>query len=97
LLAQVDALVAPTVPTVAWRANLSSDRAYPDYPGGTSIAGAANLCGAPALFLPNGFGEAGLPTSLQLTGRARSEAILLQLGMRFQARTNFHRQRPPGL
>jgi len=25
------------------------------------------------------------------------EAILLQLRMRFQARTNFHRQRPPGL
>jgi aspartyl-tRNA(Asn)/glutamyl-tRNA(Gln) amidotransferase subunit A len=97
LLAQVDALAAPTLPTVAWPADIPGDQAYPEYPGGTSIAGAANLCGAPALFLPNGFGEAGLPTSLQLTGRARSEAILLQLGMQFQARTNFHRQRPPGL
>jgi Asp-tRNA(Asn)/Glu-tRNA(Gln) amidotransferase A subunit family amidase len=97
LLAQVDALVAPTLPTVAWPADVPGDQAYPEYPGGTSIAGAANLCGAPALFLPNGFGEAGLPTSLQFTGRARSEAILLQLGMQFQARTNFHRQRPPGL
>jgi aspartyl-tRNA(Asn)/glutamyl-tRNA(Gln) amidotransferase subunit A len=97
LLAQVDALVAPTLPTVAWPADIPGDQAYPEYPGGTSIAGAANLCGAPALFLPNGFGEGGLPTSLQLTGRARSEAILLQLGMQYQGRTAFHRLRPPGL
>lgn len=97
LLAQVDAVVAPTLPTVAWPVGVPSDQAYLEYPGGTSIAGAANLCGAPALFLPDGFGEAGLPTSLQLTGRARSEATLLQLGMHFQARTDFHRRRPPGL
>jgi aspartyl-tRNA(Asn)/glutamyl-tRNA(Gln) amidotransferase subunit A len=97
LLAQVDAIVAPTLPTVAWPVEVPGDQAYPEYPGGTSIAGAANLCGAPALFLPNGFGEAGLPTSLQLTGRARSEATLLQIGMHFQARTDFHRRRPPGL
>jgi aspartyl-tRNA(Asn)/glutamyl-tRNA(Gln) amidotransferase subunit A len=97
LLAQVDAVVAPTLPTVAWPVGVPSHQAYPEYPGGTSIAGAANLCGAPALFLPNGFGEAGLPTSLQLTGRARSEATLLQVGMHFQARTDFHRRRPPGL
>jgi len=97
LLAQVDAVAAPTLPTVAWPVGVPSDQAYPEFPGGTSIAGAANLCGAPALFLPNGFGEAGLPTSLQLTSRARSEATLLQLGMHFQARTDFHRRRPPGL
>jgi aspartyl-tRNA(Asn)/glutamyl-tRNA(Gln) amidotransferase subunit A len=97
LLAQVDAVLAPAAATVAWPVDTPVDQAYPEYPGGTSIAGAANLCGAPALFLPNGFGEAGLPSGLQLTGRARSEAVLLQLGMHNQARTNFHRQRPPGL
>jgi len=36
-------------------------------------------------------------TKGQLTGRARSEATLLQLGMQFQARTTFHRRRPPVL
>ena len=45
----------------------------------------------------NGVGEAGLPTSLQLTGRVHSEAMLLAIGMHYQARTNFHRLRPPGL
>jgi aspartyl-tRNA(Asn)/glutamyl-tRNA(Gln) amidotransferase subunit A len=97
LLSRVDALLAPTLPTVAWPADVPVGQAYPEYPGGTSIAGAANLCGAPGLFLPNGFGEAGLPTSLQLTGRAGTESLLLELGMHFQARTDFHRRRPPGL
>ena len=97
VLGRVDALVAPTLPTVAWPVDTPTGEAYPDFPGGTDIAGAANLCGVPGLFLMNGTGEAGLPTSLQLTGRTHSEATLLAIGMHFQARTNFHRLRPPGL
>lgn len=97
LFARVDALAAPTLPTVAWPVDVALEQAYPEFPGGTSVAGAANLCGIPALFLMNGLGEAGLPTSLQLTGRAQSEAGLLEIGMHYQARTRFHRQRPPGL
>jgi Asp-tRNA(Asn)/Glu-tRNA(Gln) amidotransferase A subunit family amidase len=45
----------------------------------------------------NGLGEAGLPTSLQLTARALNEEILLNIGMQYQERTEFHRLRPPGL
>ena len=44
-------------------------------PRRSDIAGAANLCGVPGLFLMNGTGEAGLPTSLQLTGRAQQRHI----------------------
>ncbi|MBA3497924.1 MAG: amidase [Gemmatimonadales bacterium] len=97
LLSQVDAIAAPSLPTVAWPIDTAFDHAYPEFPGGTSSAGAANLCGAPGLFLMNGSGEAGLPTGLQLTGRTQTEATLLELGMQFQARTDFHRRRPPGL
>jgi aspartyl-tRNA(Asn)/glutamyl-tRNA(Gln) amidotransferase subunit A len=97
LLSQVDALAAPSLPTVAWPVDTPLEQAYPEFPGGTSIAGAANLCGVPGLFLMNGTGEAGLPTGLQLTGRAQTEATLLEIGMQIQSRTNFHRQRPPGL
>ncbi|HUR94895.1 MAG TPA: amidase [Gemmatimonadales bacterium] len=97
LLATVDAIAAPSLPTVAWPVETPLEQVYPEYPGGTSIAGAANLCGVPALFLMNGQGEAGLPTSLQLTGRAQAEATLLEIGMQVQQRTNFHRQHPPGL
>ena len=97
LLAKVDAIVAPTLPTVAWPIDAAFDKVYPDYPGGASIGGAANLCGVPGLFLMNGTGEGGLPTSLQLTGRALGEGVLLAIGRRHQQRTNFHRLVPPGL
>lgn len=97
LLAKVDAIVAPTLPTVAWPIDAAFDKVYPDYPGGASIGGAANLCGVPGLFLMNGTGEGGLPTSLQLTGRALGEGVLLAIGRRYQQRTNFHRLAPPGL
>jgi aspartyl-tRNA(Asn)/glutamyl-tRNA(Gln) amidotransferase subunit A len=97
LLAKVDAIVAPTLPTVAWPIDAAFDKVYPDYPGGANISGAANLCGVPGLFLMNGTGEGGLPTSLQLTGRALGEGVLLAIGRRYQQRTNFHRLAPPGL
>ena len=97
LLARVDAIAAPTLPTVAWPIDAAFDKVYPDYPGGANISGAANLCGVPGLFLMNGTGEGGLPTSLQFTGRALGEGTLLAIGRRYQQRTNFHRLHPPGL
>ena len=75
LLARVDAVAAPTLPTVAWPIDATFDKVYPDYSGGANISGPANLCGIPGLFLMNGTGEGGLPTSLQLTGRALGEAF----------------------
>jgi aspartyl-tRNA(Asn)/glutamyl-tRNA(Gln) amidotransferase subunit A len=97
LLGTVDAIAAPTLPTVAWPIDAPFDKVYPDYPGGPSIGGPANLAGVPGLFLPNGLGEAGLPTGLQLTGRARRESTLLAIGARYQSLTEHHRRRPPGL
>jgi aspartyl-tRNA(Asn)/glutamyl-tRNA(Gln) amidotransferase subunit A len=97
LLAGVDAVAAPTLPTVAWPIDAAFDKVYPDYSGGANISGPANLCGVPGVFLMNGTGEGGLPTSLQLTGRALGEDALLAIGHRYQQRTNFHRLRPPGL
>ena len=97
MLSTVDAIAAPSLPTVAWPLDTPFDKVYPSYPGGTNISGAANLCGVPGLFLMNGRGEAGLPTSLQLTARAMNEKILLDIGMQYQERTEFHRLRPAGL
>jgi aspartyl-tRNA(Asn)/glutamyl-tRNA(Gln) amidotransferase subunit A len=97
LLSRVDAVAAPTLPTVAWPIDASFDKVYPEYSGGANISGPANLCGVPGLFLMNGTGEGGLPTSLQLTGRALGEDSLLAIGYRYQERTKFHRLRPPGL
>ena len=97
LLAGVDALAAPTLPTVAWPLDVAPEQAYPEFPGGVSIAGAANLCGVPALFLMNGRGEGGLPTSLQLTGRAPSRGVAAGDRHGLPGAHGFHRLRPPGL
>ncbi len=50
--------------------------------------------GLPALAVPNGFGRNGLPTSLQLLGRAFSEPVLIAIADRYQQATDWHRRRP---
>jgi Asp-tRNA(Asn)/Glu-tRNA(Gln) amidotransferase A subunit family amidase len=55
----------------------------------------ANLTGSPALCVPCGFSEGGLPISLQLIGRNFDELTLLQAGHRFQSETNWHTRTPP--
>ena len=96
VLSGFDAVVAPSRPTVAWPID-TAFKGLPDFPGGTDISGAADLCGVPGLFLMNGTGERGLPTSLQLTGAAGNEAALLAIGAAYQQRTTDHRTHPPGL
>jgi len=54
-----------------------------------------NLTGHPALVLPTGLGEDGLPTTITLTGRLYDEAMILALGQAFQRETDYHRARPP--
>jgi aspartyl-tRNA(Asn)/glutamyl-tRNA(Gln) amidotransferase subunit A len=45
--------------------------------------------------LPNGFGDAGLPTSTAFMWPALSEKTLLDLANAYQKETDWHRQRPP--
>ncbi|MEQ8967283.1 MAG: amidase [Azospirillaceae bacterium] len=48
----------------------------------------------PALSIPCGFSEAGLPIGMQLVGRHFEEATLFALGSAFQDVTDFHKARP---
>lgn len=93
LFEKVDFLVAPTFSTVAPPINIPFDKAYP----GTSdsdLITACNLVGYPAIAVPNGFGQHGLPTSLMLVGRPFSELNLAKLAAAYQARTRVHLKRP---
>ena len=99
LFVNVDILVAPTRYTVASKVDEPLDRppanASPDHPKGMSgLIAAGNLAGLPALSLPCGFAD-GLPIALQLVGRPFSENLLLKIGVEFQARTDWHKRRPP--
>ncbi len=55
-----------------------------------SLGGPGNLCGTPALVLPTGLTDDGLPTSIQLDGRAWSENRLLAIGLAYQAASAWH-------
>jgi len=89
-----DAIVSPTIPTVALPIDLPFDKSYPKYPGVVSLISPGNLTGTPALCFPNGFGENGLPTGIALLGRPFAEAKLGRIAREYQARTDFHTRRP---
>jgi aspartyl-tRNA(Asn)/glutamyl-tRNA(Gln) amidotransferase subunit A len=93
LLARYDAILTPTRATVAG----PIDRPFAEWSRGfssTALGGAANVCGLPSICLPNGFDAEGLPSSLELTGRAFSEPRLLALANVYQHQTDWHTRHP---
>lgn len=54
----------------------------------------ANLCGYPALAVPNGFAATGQPTSITFMGRLYNEAEVLALAKAYQDATGFHLKHP---
>jgi len=94
LLAPFDALVVPTLSTVA----PPIDRDFREYQGafrGSLVDGAGNAAGIPAITVPSGFGERGLPTGVQFIGRAFSEHQLLAVAAAYQQGTDWHKKQPP--
>ena len=77
-LRDVDVLLAPTAPTVAWRLGERLDDPLAMYVADVATC-LANLAGLPALSLPAGPAEEGLPAGAQLIGPAWSEGRLLGL------------------
>ena len=66
-------------------------------PGGRGLSGmipAGNLAGLPALSLPCGLAN-GLPMAISLVGRPFYENQMIAVGRSFQAKTDWHRRKPP--
>jgi amidase len=53
-----------------------------------------NMTGSPAITLPGGLGDSGLPIGIQLIARHHEEARLLRTGAAFQGLTSWHRLHP---
>jgi aspartyl-tRNA(Asn)/glutamyl-tRNA(Gln) amidotransferase subunit A len=53
-----------------------------------------NMLGFPAIALPAGFDDRGLPVALQIVGRARTDLRLLALGQTVQDRSHWHAHIP---
>jgi aspartyl-tRNA(Asn)/glutamyl-tRNA(Gln) amidotransferase subunit A len=97
-LRRVDALVTPTVPIVAPRigettVEIGQERVE-TMSALSRLTRAANLAGFPALSVPCGFTQGGLPIGLQLTGRPFAEAAILQIAYAYEQETTWHQRRP---
>jgi aspartyl-tRNA(Asn)/glutamyl-tRNA(Gln) amidotransferase subunit A len=97
LLAQYDALIGPTTPTVAPYVNQQFSGYGRHFEGGkyVSLTGPGNVCGVPAITVPNGFGQDSLPTAVQFMGVPWGERTLIDIAVAYQSRTDWHKRRPP--
>ncbi len=91
-LADYDALLTPTTPLAAIPlADVDESAA----PAASRFTRAVNYLGLCALALPMGFTAGGLPTSLQIIGKAFAEPTVLRIGWAFeQARPLLAQRRP---
>ncbi|HJY87364.1 MAG TPA: amidase [Candidatus Acidoferrales bacterium] len=97
-LANVDAILAPTVPVAAPRIAEERVRIGTEE---EAVRGAllrlnrpANFTGHPAISVPCGFTREGLPVGLQIIGRAFDEALLLRLAGVYEQSHKWSTARP---
>ncbi len=53
-----------------------------------------NLVGLPAISVPSGFSQDGLPVSIQIVGRAFDEVTVLRIARAYERATPWHTRRP---
>ena len=95
LFAQYDAIVCPTTNTVASPITTKFSEYFRTPTDRRPAIGAVgNVAGLPAVSVPNGFGERGLPTAFQFVGRAGTENVILAAARAYQERTDWHTKRP---
>jgi aspartyl-tRNA(Asn)/glutamyl-tRNA(Gln) amidotransferase subunit A len=89
----IDAYLAPTTPTTAFAIDVDQDRDESP-PMWMSHMYLFNSSRQPAIAVPNGFDEEGLPTSLMIATGQWEDALALQIAHAFQSVTDFHLARP---
>ena len=91
-----DAVVGPTRPVTA----TPIDQDFRGVVAGTArdtLGAVGNSAGLPAISVPSGFSDEGLPTGVQFMGRAYDENRILAVARAYQSITDWHTQHPPGL
>jgi Asp-tRNA(Asn)/Glu-tRNA(Gln) amidotransferase A subunit family amidase len=98
--ATYDLLLLPTMATPP----LSAQGGYPTKVAGRTITTpyelllltyAFNLTGQPAISVPAGWTDDGLPIGLQIVGRWRADAMVLRAAAAFEAAAPWAQKRPP--
>ena len=88
-----DYIAGPTSPTTAFALGEKTNDPVSMYLSDIFTI-TANLAGIPAISIPVGFDNTGLPIGLQLTGQSFDEPGLLKLAYRYQQVTDWHRHLP---
>lgn len=78
-------IISPVAPTVAYKIGEKVGDSLQMYMG-DAYSVPVNIAGIPALTLPCGTGEGGMPVGMQLIGPAFSESILYRAGFAFENR-----------
>ncbi len=90
--AQVDAIVAPTSPTVAFPIGARTDDPYQMYLADVFTI-PANMAGIAGVAVPCGFSD-GLPVSLQVLGKAFDEGTALRIAHAYEQACEWWKRRP---
>ncbi len=90
---EVDVLATPVSPFPAFKIGEKIDDPVAMY-SADILTTPINLAGVPALSVPAGFTEAGLPVGMQLIAKQFAEETLLHVGYAFEQATDFHTKRP---
>jgi aspartyl-tRNA(Asn)/glutamyl-tRNA(Gln) amidotransferase subunit A len=90
-----DVIMGPTAPTTAFRLRSKTTDPVQMYLNDIYTV-PAPLAGIPALSIPCGFGDTGMPVGLQIMGDYFQEARMLGVAHQYQSTTDWHRRRPAG-
>ena len=88
---QVDALIAPTCPNTAFDLGAKTEDPLAMYLTDIATIG-ANLAGIPALSVPAGFDQDGMPIGLQIMSPQLSEARLFNVAYKFEQEHDYYKQ-----
>lgn len=94
-----DLLVTPGSPTAAFDVNLRHPETIAgvkpeNYMAGSTVNSVITVTGCPAIAVPCGFDQFGRPVGLQLVGKPRGEAALLQAAALYENLVGLHRLLP---
>jgi aspartyl-tRNA(Asn)/glutamyl-tRNA(Gln) amidotransferase subunit A len=90
---QCDAILTPTSPTPAFKRGERADDPLAMYLSDVYTI-SVNLAGLPAISVPSGFTESGLPIGLQVIGKAFGEADMFAVANAFEKAHDYHKATP---